>query len=142
MVQATHEDFSREEPVAGSSDRSFGLVMAAVSALIASYNLWLDGGIWPWAVGVSLILLIAATTYPSILGPLNRYWLKFGLLIHKVVNPLIMGLIFFGAVWPTGLIMRARGKDLLRLKLDPTAETYWIVRHPPGPAPETMKEQF
>lgn len=142
MVQATHEDFSTEKPVAAGSDRSFGFVMAGVSALIGLYNGWHQGRIWTWALAVSLILLIAALAYPPILGPLNRAWLKFGLLIHKIVNPLIMGLIYFGVVWPTGLVMRTRGKDLLRLKFDPNAKSYWIVRQPPGPAPDTMKEQF
>jgi hypothetical protein len=79
---------------------------------------------------------------PAVLNPLNRVWLKFGLLLHKVVNPAIMALLFYGTVLPTGLIMRAMGKDLLRLKREPDAASYWIVRAPPGPAPETMKDQF
>ena len=69
-------------------------------------------------------------------------WLKFGLLLHKIVNPVIMALLFYGTVLPTGLIARAMGKDLLRLKREPDAESYWIVRTPAGPAPETMKDQF
>jgi len=51
-------------------------------------------------------------------------------------------LVFFGTVLPTGLIMRLMGKDLLRLKREPEADSYWIRRRPPGPAPETMKDQF
>ena len=69
------------------------------------------------------------------LRPLNRLWLKFGLLLHKVVNPIVMALVFFGTVLPTGLIMRVLGKDLLRLKRQPDANSYWIERRPPGPAP-------
>jgi hypothetical protein len=79
---------------------------------------------------------------PAVLHPLNLIWLKFGLLLHRVVNPVIMALLFFGTVLPTGLVMRMLGKDLLRLKHEPGAERYWIVRQPPGPAPETMKDQF
>jgi hypothetical protein len=63
-------------------------------------------------------------------------------LLHAVVNPLIMGLVFYGAVLPTGLVMRALGKDVLRLKLEPDRDSYWLDRQPPGPAPETMKDQF
>jgi len=63
-------------------------------------------------------------------------------LLHKVVNPIVMALVFFGTVLPTGLIMRALGKDPLRLKWQADAKSYWIERRPPGPAPESMKDQF
>ena len=79
---------------------------------------------------------------PAALGPLNQLWLRFGLLLHKIVNPVLMALVFFGVVWATGLIMRALGRDLLQLKWNPGAESYWILRRRPGPAPETMKDQF
>jgi hypothetical protein len=91
---------------------------------------------------VAALFLAAALLRPALLNPLNRLWLKFGLLLHRVVNPIVMGLLFYGTVWPTGLVMRALGKDLLRLKRQPEAHSYWIVRAPPGPAPETMKDQF
>ena len=78
---------------------------------------------------------------PSVLHPLNRLWMKLGLLLHRVVNPIVMGLLFYGTILPTGLIMRLRGRDLLRLKREPAADTYWIARTP-GPAPESMRDQF
>ena len=59
-----------------------------------------------------------------------------------VVNPLVMGLLFYLTVTPTGLLMRLFGKDPLRLRFDPEAKSYWIERQPPGPAPETMRHQF
>jgi hypothetical protein len=142
MTQSIHEDFSREETATAGSDRSFGLTMAVVLSVVALINGWHGGRVWPWAAGVSLLFLAAALLYPAALNPLNRAWLKFGLLLHKVVNPIVMGLLFYGTVLPIGLIMRALGKDLLRLKLQPDADSYWIVRQPPGPAPETMKDQF
>ena len=86
--------------------------------------------------------MVAALLRPALLNPLNRIWLKFGLLLHRIVNPVIMALLFYGTVLPTGLVMRAMGKDLLRLKREPDADSYWILRAPPGPAPETMKDQF
>jgi hypothetical protein len=61
--------------------------------------------------------------------------------MHRIVNPVVMGLLFYGTILPTGLVMRLRGRDLLRLKRDPNAETYWIARAP-GPRPETMRDQF
>jgi len=142
MTHSTHENFSRDETVAPGSDRSFGLVIAVAFSVLALLNGWHGGRVWPWTAGVAVLFLAAALLYPAALNPLKRAWLKFGLLLHKVINPIVMGLVFYGTVLPTGLVMRAMGKDLLRLRLQPNADSYWIVRRPPGPAPETMKDQF
>ena len=139
---STHEVFSREEEIVAGSDRSFGLVMAGAFAVVTLLNAWYAGRIWPWTAGLAAAFLIAALLRPAALNPLNRVWLKFGLLLHRIVSPVIMALLFYGTVLPTGLVMRAMGRDLLRLKREPDAESYWIVRAPPGPAPETMKHQF
>jgi hypothetical protein len=142
MKQATHEVFSRDEAVVAGSDRTFGLVMAGAFAAVTALNLWHAGRLWPWTGGLAVLLLAAGMLRPALLHPLNLVWLKFGLLLHRIVNPVVMALLFFGTVWPTGLVMRALGKDLLRLKRQPDADSYWIVRTPPGPLPETMKDQF
>jgi hypothetical protein len=142
MKQSTHEVFVRDEKIVAGSDRSFGLVMAAAFAAVTLLNAWHAGRVWPWTGGVVALFLAAALLRPAILHPLNLMWLKFGLLLHRVVNPVIMALLFYGTVLPTGLVMRMLGKDLLRLKREPGADSYWIVRQPPGPAPETMKDQF
>jgi hypothetical protein len=84
----------------------------------------------------------AALLRPGVLAPLNRLWMRFGLLLAKVVNPLVLGLLFFVTILPIGLIMRALGKDLLRLKLDRSARSYWIAREPPGPPPPSMRNQY
>jgi hypothetical protein len=142
MEQSTHEVFSRDEKIVAGSDRTFGLVMAAALALLTSLNAWHSGRLWPWTGGLAALLLAAALLRPAALHPLNLIWLKFGLLLHRVVNPVVMALLFFGTVLPTGLVMRMMGKDPLRLKRQPGADSYWIVRQPPGPSPETMRDQF
>jgi hypothetical protein len=142
MKQATHEVFVRDEKIVAGSDRSFGFVMAGALALVTALNGWHAGRLWPWTGGVAGLFLVAGLLRPSVLNPLNRAWLKFGLLLHRVVNPVVMALLFYGTVLPTGLVMRMLGKDLLRLKRQPGADSYWIVRQPPGPSPETMKDQF
>ena len=83
-----------------------------------------------------------ALVRPALLAPLNRLWLRLGLFLHKIITPVVMALIFFTTVLPTGLVMRALGKDPLRLRRDPAAASYWIARNPSGLAPETMKNQF
>jgi saxitoxin biosynthesis operon SxtJ-like protein len=142
MKQSTHEVFSRDEKIVAGSDRSFGLVMAGAFAAVSLLNAWHSGRLWPWTGALAALLLAAGLLRPSILHPLNQLWLRFGLLLHRVVNPIVMGLVFYGTVLPTGLIMRMLGKDLLRLQRQPDADSYWIPRQPPGPSPETMKDQF
>ena len=142
MKRSTHEIFSRDEKIVAGSDRSFGMVMAAVLAAATSLNAWHSGRMWPWTAGLAALFLAAALLRPSVLNPLNLIWLRFGLFLHGVVNPVVMALVFYGTVLPTGLVMRILGKDILRLKRQPDADSYWIVRQPPGPSPETMKDQF
>ncbi|NKB20000.1 MAG: hypothetical protein GKS01_05580 [Alphaproteobacteria bacterium] len=142
----THESFVRDEPVQGSSDRAFGIVFTVVFSLIGLW-LWLspmarDPNAHWYALAIAAAFLLAALIVPRTLAPLNRAWMRFGLLLHKVVNPVIMGLVFFIAVTPTALIMRALGKDPLRRQLDKDAKTYWIDRAPPGPDPDSMPHQF
>ena len=141
-TRTTHESFSREETVVRGSERSFGVVIAAALGVLTLFNWWHDRKIWPWLAGIALLFIVTGYFYPAALRPLNWLWFKFGLLLHSVVNPIVMGLLFYAAVWPTGLVMRAFGKDLLRLKREPECSSYWIARQPPGPEPATMKDQF
>jgi len=116
--------------------------MAGALTAVTLLNAWHTGRLWPWTGGLAALFLAAAWLRPAILNPLSRIWLKFGLMLHSVVNPVVMALLFYGTVLATVLVARAMGKDLLRLKRKPDAESYWIVREPPGPSPETMKDQF
>jgi Saxitoxin biosynthesis operon protein SxtJ len=141
--QFAHESLTREEKTAPGSERSFAIVMAIALALVAGINWWwYDGVIWLWLLAIAATLLVTGFRYPAALKPLNWLWFKFGLLLHAIVSPLIMGLVFYTTVLPTGLVMRAMGKDPLRLKSEPESDSYWIARQPPGPPPETMKDQF
>ena len=141
MNQSTHESFTRDEAAQPGSDRMFGLVMAGALALVSLVNGWHLGRVWPWTLAASVLFLLAALARPSALRPLNRLWMKLGLVLHRVVNPIVMGLLFYGTILPTGLLMRMRGRDLLRLKREPNADSYWIARTP-GPAPESLRDQF
>lgn len=138
----THETLTREETVKGSSDRSFGLTFAVVALILAGIGFWRGRDYWIYALAASAAFGVVALAAPKLLAPLNRLWLKFGLLLHRVVNPLVMGLLFFAVITPMALMVRLRGKDLLRLRFDPQAKSYWIEREPPGPAPESMRHQF
>lgn len=123
------------------SNRSFGFVFAGFFTIVALVRWWRDGSPWIW-LAVAVAFALVATAAPGVLRPLNQIWFRFGMLLHRIVSPLLMGAMFFLAVTPTALLLRVLGKDILRLKWDPTAPTYWIARTPPGPDPKTMKNQF
>lgn len=125
-----------------SSDRSFGFVFAIFFLVVGLLPLLHGQAVRGWAVTLAAVFGGTALTVPVILAPLNRLWTRLGLLLHRVVSPLALGILFFGVVMPTGLLMRLFGKDPLRLRLDKNASSYWIVREPSGPAPESLKNQF
>jgi hypothetical protein len=83
-----------------------------------------------------------ALARPALLAPINRLWTRFGLLLHHIVNPIVMGLMFYLAITPIGVLMRLLGKDPLKRRFDPAAATYWIQRQPGDPKSQTMINQF
>lgn len=131
-----------DEVVAGPSDRNFGFTMAAVCALIGSLGLYKGSSHAPIWLGVAAVFAVLTLWRPQSLGPANRAWLKLGLLMYRVVNPVIMAILFFGAILPIGWIMRLFGKDFLRLARDRSAPTYWLPRSDPRPPSESMRQQF
>src|SRR5262249_2581596 len=100
------------------SERGFGMVFAGVFSIMAAWPLLRGHGI-NWAAYVpAAAFLLAALLRPGMLAPLNRAWFKFGLALSRITTPLVMGALFFGVVVPTGLVMRLRRKDLLKLTID------------------------
>lgn len=94
------------------------------------------------ALGVSALFCILVLIAPGVLKGPNRLWFRFGLLLHKIINPLVLGLMFFLIITPVALVMRLLDKDPLRLRLDSEVKSYWIYRDPPGPEPKSMSRQF
>lgn len=139
---STHEDLGRHLEVKTSTDRAFGLVFAVVFLIVAAWPLLDEGSPRWWALGVSAALVLISLVAPGVLRPLNRLWTQFGLLLQKVVSPIVLGAILFLVVTPVGVLMRLTGKDPLRLRREPAARSYWIERSPPGPEPSTMSQQF
>jgi hypothetical protein len=137
-----HEFQARDEAVKSSSERSFGLVFAGFFVLLGALSLYREGTRWHYWFPLAALLAAVAYAAPSILAPLNRLWTKFGLLLHMVVSPFFLGVLFYVCVVPTGFLMRLTGRDPLQRRLEPSMKSYWIVREPPGPAPETFMDQF
>ena len=137
-----HEDLTREQHVEGSTDRVFGLVFAGVFLVIAGWPLFHGESPRWWASGVAAAFALVGLLKPALLSRLNRLWMKLGIFLGKVVSPIALGVLFYGVLTPVGVVIRLTGKDPLRLKLDPSANSYWITREPPGPPPDSMTNQF
>ena len=120
-----------------SSNRSFGLVFFAIFLIISIWPLLDDKDIRIWSLIISLIFLILGILNSNILKPFNKIWFKFGMFLGKIVSPIVIGLVYFLVVTPTGFIMRFLGKDLLKLKKNKN-NTYWLTKN----YKSSMKDQF
>ena len=124
-----------------ASSRSFGLLLAAVLLIIAALSYWAHGHAYVFWGSAGTLLLVLALAIPRVLAPLKRLWLKLGKLLHVIVSPVILTAVYFLVFIPIGAIIRLFGKDLLALKHDPAAASYWIARTS-GPTPESLKDQL
>ena len=120
------------------SNRSFGIIFFIVFLLIAIYPLINSQGLRVWSLIIAIIFLFLGLINSKVLTPLNKLWFKFGILLGRIVSPVIMGVIFFLVVTPIALIMRIIGKDLLNLKFNKD-RSYWIKKAGPK---SNMKNQF
>ena len=124
------------------SNRAFGLIFAGIFFVIAAYPLIHGAGFRQWALIVAAIFAVPALLFPIVLTPLNRLWVKFGLLMHTIINPILMGLVFFIAVLPTGILVKLFGKDPMNRKFDSQADSYWISRDKESLSKESFTNQF
>ncbi len=121
------------------SNRNFGVVFFFIFFLIGIYPLLNEGNIKIWSIILAIIFLILGLLNSKVLYPLNKLWMKFGYFLGVIVAPIMMFLIFFGVVTPTGILMRIFGKNLLNLKKDKNKKTYWIKKEN---FKSSMKNQF
>ena len=120
-----------------SSNKSFGIVFFIFFIAVAFYPLINNEEYRLWALIISLVFLILGLINSSVLTPLNLLWFKFGMLLGRIVSPIVMALVFFVVVTPTGFIMKLFQKDLLKLKKK-SKKSYWIERK----SKSEMKNQF
>ena len=137
-----HETLRAPERVAGPSNRSFGFTFAALFAVLCALSSWRRGGVDLWWLAAATALLIVTLAAPGLLTPLNRVWSAFGRLMHAIVNPVILAVLFYGAITPIGLLARQFGYDPLRRRIEPAATSYWIDRSAQDGRKSSMKNQF
>lgn len=126
-----------------NSDRTFGFVMAAFFLLLAFYPLVRHGhpAVWAFTAPAALFLVFAIVA-PRFLRPLHLAWLGIGNILARIVNPVVMGVLFFGLFTPMGILMRWTKPDPLRRKMEREAKTYWIPRAPEARPGDSMPHQF
>jgi hypothetical protein len=125
------------------SNRSFGFLFASIFAMLSAYAAYQGAGafrVYGWLASCVLVVLVTLVA-PGLLTSFNQAWMKLGNLLGKIVNPLVLGVIFFVIITPVALVTRILGRDELRLKKQ-TGQTYWIDRNPPGPVGDSFKNQF
>ena len=120
------------------SNRSFGIVFSIAFLLISLYPLINGENLRLWSLIISIVFFVLGIINSNLLKPLNKLWFKFGLLLGKIISPIIMGIIFFLVVTPIGFIMKLLGKDLINLKFN-KEKSYWIEKTGPK---SKMKNQF
>ena len=120
------------------TNKSFGIVFFIVFLIISLYPLINNEELRLWSLIISFVFLFLGLINSKILTPLNKLWFKFGILLGRIVSPVIMAVIFFLVVTPIGFIMRIIGKDLLNLKFNKN-QSYWIEKSGPK---SKMKNQF
>ena len=139
-----HEDLQRlgDEPEPASSNRSFGLVLAGFFGILGLFAWHAGRPSMPWLFGAAAVLAALAMLLPRVLAWPKWLWLKLGHALHAVMSPVIVAVMFFGVITPMAALMRLAGHDPMRRRRDPAADSYWIAREPPGPAPDSMRNQF
>lgn len=117
-------------------------MFVALFSIVGAANYWAQGRWYVvWAALAALALAISLLM-PRLLAPLKRLWLRLGKGLSYIVSPLVLGLVYLLAIVPVGLLTRVVGKDLLSLRHDPAAPSYWIRRDPGGPEPQSLRDQF
>lgn len=133
---------TNKDDVSMGSNKSFGIVFAIVFLIIALWPLTGGGEIRLWSLSISCVFIGLAFLAPDLLTRLNIIWFKFGLLLHKIVSPIMMGLVYVLTIIPIGLILRLAGKDPMRMKKQDNVNSYWIKRDVVGPDADSFKNQF
>ena len=120
------------------SNRNFGIVFFIVFLIIALWPLLKQNEIRIWSLIISFIFFVLGLINSKLLTPLNKLWFKFGILLGNIIAPIVMGIVFFLVVTPTGLSMRFFRKDILKLKKN-SSDSYWINKDNTN---SSMRNQF
>lgn len=137
-----HESFERHESLAVGSDRAFGLLFAALFALLAVWPMLYGESPRLWSILASMLLLALSITGPVLLHPANVAWMRFGALLARIGGFVGLALLYYGAFVPTGLLLRLFGKDPLNRRFERNSSSYWIELGDSARRRQNMRDQF
>lgn len=137
-----HENIYRKSHGEEPSERSLGFALSIIILILGTTRLYLGLGWGMFLVLISAIFLLLTLFWAAPLRPLNKIWFRFGLLLFRITNPFLMGIVFFITIFPIGIIIRILGKDPLRLKFNKEIRSYWLERAPPEDSTNNMRNQF
>jgi len=124
------------------SNKKFGLFFSFIFFSIGGFAFFREQLIIAIAfMAIAVILLIISLVAADYLARLNILWFKLGMLLSRIISPIVLGAIFFLMITPVAILTRIFGRDILQLKKQP-GNSYWIKREPRGPLPESFKKQF
>lgn len=118
----------------------FGKGLSVITCVFFAISLY-KGHQRFWLLALSLVLMLISFTYPTLLKPIYKLAMKFGTIMHHIISPLLIAITFYVVFVPVGMLFRLTRKDLLKLKLS-KADSYWVMRNPPGPENHSLKNQF
>lgn len=124
------------------SNRSFGALFTIAFGALAGLSWWRGNAGFVWLVAACATFALVTLMRPEWLTPLNRAWMGLAYFLNKLVSPIVLGVLYYCMVTPLGFAMRLAGKDPMRRKFDAAADSYWIARQPPGPPPDSLRNQF
>jgi hypothetical protein len=136
----SHESFERKEELVVGSDKKFGYLFSAVFFLIGISSFIITFYLRLFLFALSISFLAAALLNPSVLHPFNKLWMRFGLILNKIISPIILAVLFYAVFIPVGLILKIFRKDILNLRLDKSLKSYWIDST--QTLSTSMKDQF
>ena len=123
------------------SNRKFGYFFTLVFSVASAYFYYSASTGWAYVfVAIAFVFLIVTFVKSDALLPLNKLWMRFGLLLGMIISPIVLGIIFFGLFTPISLLMRLSGRDEMKLKLSRKA-SYWMPRSEPIKS-DSFKNQF
>lgn len=126
-----------------NSDRAFGFFFTFVFLALSAY-FYLSGD----KLNTFLILTLALICFfcsifcAKVLHPLNVAWFKLGILLHRIISPIVLAVLYFVLITPIAFIVRLKGRDELNLSKDVAVDSYWIKRGPNSPTSESMRKQY
>jgi len=121
------------------SNKSFGVTFTIIFCIAwiwaYTFGLWLH---WIF-LSLAVVFFVITIFRPSLLRGLNVAWFKVGMFLARIINPLVMLLLFSILILPVGVLFRMIGRDALMRNYESNIDSYWVERKS---QPKSMKNQF